>query len=213
MGECDMRRWIYIPIIGVGIGELLIFRDMILGGMGIHLISLLAIILIIIFDNLSLEVKNILQSLILIPLLRIISLSIPRLFTGIYPQYLLMCIIILFPIYSVIKNQYISFRKLETNSEMSHIYIFIAILIWSIMMMVGQYVNIVSNMRIVSPDNIYVREEFVSIFLAISLSILLLTLDTKYWNKYVSSTFGMYNNSLLLTFVTIVAHKIIVMTL
>lgn len=210
MGRYNMRRFIYIPVIGVAIGEFLMSYDMILEGMGMHIVSTLVIILMIAFGNLSQEVKNILQILILLPLSRIVILSVPRLFTDIYLQYLLICVIMTMPIYSVVKSQYISFEKLETNFERSHIYILIFILIWVAIITVEQYVNIVPNMlNTFSQENISVREEFVSIFLTISLSILLMTLDTKYWNKYVSNTFGMCNNSLLLTFVAIVANKII----
>jgi hypothetical protein len=204
-----MRKLLYIPVIGVAIGEFLILYDRILEGMGMHIISLLAIILIITFDNLPYDIKNILQSLMLLPLLRIINLSIPRLFADAYWQYVLICIVAVIPICSVIKNQYTSFGKLETSVEMSHVYILIVIFMWSIIIMIGQYVNIVSNVTF-SPESVYVREEFISVFLIISFSILLLTFETKYWNKYISNIFGMCNTSLLLTFVTIVTHKVMV---
>lgn len=204
-----MRKLIYIPIIGIIIGEFLILYEMIFYGMGIHVINLLLIIcLIIIFDNLSSEIKNILQSMILLPLLRIVIISIPQLFTDVYIQYLLVLSIILMSVYSVIKNQQISFKKLETNIERFYAYIFTAILLWIGIVMVEQYVNIISNVQTFSQEDIYEGEKFVSIFLLISFSISLLILNTKYWNKYVSNTFSVCNSSLLLVFIIIVVHKI-----
>jgi hypothetical protein len=191
------------------IGEFLILYDNILAGVGIHLISLLLTIIFIIFGNLSSEVKNILQSLMLLPLLRIVNLSVPRLFNDVYLQYLLICGIILIPIYSIIKNQQIFSKKLETNYERFYHYTFITILVWIIIVMFEQYENIISNIQTNSPENIYAGAQFVSIFLTISLSIVLMTLDTKYWNKYVSNTFGMYVKSLLLTFMVIVIYNIV----
>ena len=69
MGEYYMKKEIYLPICGMMLGEIFIFNDNILVGLGLHVINILAIILIITFDNLSLDTKNILQSLMIFPLL------------------------------------------------------------------------------------------------------------------------------------------------
>lgn len=204
-----MRKWICVPIVGIAIGEFLILYDKILAGVGIHIISILAIILIVIFGNLSSEAKNILQSLMLIPLLRFVSISIPQLFNDINIQYLLIFSIMTIPIYSIIKNQQILVKKLVTNFERFYVFIFVAVLMWVGIVMAELYTNTVSNIQTFSPEEIAAGAGFVSIFLAISLSILLLTLDTKYWNKYVSNTFGMCVNSILLTFVVIVIYKVV----
>lgn len=204
-----MREWICVPVIGIAIGEFLILYNNILAGVGIHVISILAIVLVVIFGNLTSEVKNILQSLMLIPLLRFVSISIPQLFNYIDIQYLLICSIMSIPIYSIIKNQQILTKKLETNFERFYVFIFVAVLMWVGIVMTELYTNTVSNIQTFSPEDISAGAGLVSIFLAISLSILLLTLDTKYWNKYVSNTFGICNNSLLLTFVVIVIYKVV----
>ena len=58
----------------------------------------MAVILIIIFGNLSLETKNILQSLTLVPFLRIISLSILNMTNNVYLEYILLYGILITPI-------------------------------------------------------------------------------------------------------------------
>lgn len=218
MGEYnDMKKWTYLPIIGIVIGELLILSNNILAGIGLHIINLLAIILIIIFGNLSLNVKNVLQSLTLLPLLRIISLSIPQ-FDGNFDgnvRYLIMYGIMLVPIYMIMKNQYILHKEYGTNLSIllysspsfKRVYIYMptVILLMFIMIMIGQYVGVIPNIQTIQPE---VIGEFVSIFLIIILSISLLVSDTKYWNEYISRGISIYSSPLLLIFVTIVINKI-----
>lgn len=219
MGEYDnMKNWIYIPIIGIAIGELLILYDKILAGVGIHIISLLAIILIIIFGNLSLKTKNILQSMILLPLLRIISLSIPQLFENIYVQHMTIYGIVLIPIYLTMRYQHILYKEsgaslsilLYSSPSFKRVYIYEPTIILTIILigMVGQYIGIVPNIQTISSDITGAIGKLVSIFLIIILSISLLVSDTKYWNKYMSNTVNIYSIPLLLTFVTVVIHKI-----
>lgn len=210
MGECDMKKWIYAPVAGIAIGELLMLYDKILSGLGLHIINLLAMILIIIFGNLSPETKNILQSLILLPLLRIINISTPPLFTDIYLQYLLTYGIMLVPIYSIAKSQQMSFKKLETNFGRFYVYIFTITLIWVVAMMIEQYMNIVSNMQTIELEYVSIYEDLMTFFLIVLLLISLLISDTKYWNKYSSNTLRICNNSLLLTFVTMVIYRTMV---
>jgi hypothetical protein len=214
----NMKKLIYIPIMSIAIGELLIFYDRILAGAGIHIISLLVIILIIIFGNLSPRTENILQSLILLPLLRIISLSIPQLSEKIYIQYLIIYGIVLIPIYLILKNQHVLHNDSGTGSSIllyispsfKRVYVYAPTIVLTIIIigMIGQYMSIIPDIQTISPDVTNVIGEFVSIFLIIILSISLLVSDTKYWNKYVSNSINIYSIPLLLTFVTIVIHKI-----
>lgn len=221
MGEYeDMKKWIYEPIIGIAIGEFLIFYDRILAGVGIHIINLLAIILIIIFGNLSQKTRNILQSLILLPLLRITSLSIPQLSENIYVQHLIIYGIMLVPIYLIMKNQHILCNESGTSSSIllyispsfKRIYIYVPTIILTIVMigMIGQYIGIIPDIQTIPSEVTYVIGEFVSIFLIAILSISLLVSDTKYWDKYISNIVNIYSVPLLLTFVTIVIHKIMI---
>jgi hypothetical protein len=221
MGEYDLKKWIYIPIIGIIIGELLIIYDKIFAGIGIHIINLLAIILIIIFSNLSLKTKNILQSLILLPLLRIINLSIPQLSENIYLERLIIYGIMLAPIYLIMKNQPILHKESETNLSISlysspsfeRVYINEHNVMLKViaMLMIGLYIVIIPNMQTISSEVTYLIGEFLYMFLIIILLISLLVSDTKYWNEYISKSINIYSSSLLLTFVTIVIHEIIIM--
>ena len=113
MGKYNMKKEIYIPIFGLIAGELIMFYGNILYGLGIHIINLLGIIFIIIFSNLSTKEKNILQSLSLLIILRMINLSMP--FTTTILKYLLIYGIMLIPLYLVVKYQQISFKELGIN--------------------------------------------------------------------------------------------------
>lgn len=127
MGRCDMRKEISIPILGIMAGELIMFSGQILTGLGIHIVNFLAIILIIIFGKLPLKEKNVLQSLTLLILLRMINLSMPQFFTSTLTQYPLIYGIMFLPIYMVIKNQQISSNDIGINFRKLYIYIPIAI--------------------------------------------------------------------------------------
>lgn len=209
MGRYYLKKEIYIPTIGIVIGEFLMFNDNIYQGIGIHMINILVIILVIIFGNLSLEIKNVLQSLMLLPILRIIDLSMPQLFTN-YLQYLLMYGIIIIPIFLIIKNQWISYKEVG-DPYGSPNFDSVAILVVIMIIVIGQHINIIPNVVTTSSEVKYIIGEFMSISLIIILSISFLLSDSKYWNKYVSNTIGVYANPLLLAFVAIVIHRIVIM--
>ena len=147
MGECDMKnemkKWTYVPILGIVAGELLIFNGNVLPGLGIHIINLLFITLLIIFGNLSLDIKNVLQGLILVALLRVVSLSMPQFFTMVLLQYPLIYGMMFIPVYNTVKNQQISLKELGINFHRMYIYFPIAVLI-GIMVATVEY-------RILSP--------------------------------------------------------------
>lgn len=115
-------------MIGLVAGELIMFYGNILAGLGIHIINLLVIVFIIIFSNLSLKEKNVLQSLTLLIILRMINLSMPPFFSGLL-QYPLIYGIMFVPIYLTIKNQNISNKELGINFSRLYIYIPIAVII------------------------------------------------------------------------------------
>lgn len=209
-----MKKLTYAPIVCIAIGEFLIFYNKTLAGIGIHITSILAIILMLIFCNLSLRTKNILQGLTLLPLLRIISLSIPQLSKNFYIQHAIIYGIMLIPIYLIMKNQYILHKESGTSTSIllysspsfKRVYIYVPVISTIIMMgIIIQYIGIISDRRIISPDII---GEFVSIFLIVILSISFLASATKYWNEYISNSINIYSSPLLLTFVTILIHKI-----
>lgn len=131
-----MRKEISIPILGIIAGEFIMFYDQILAGLEIHIINFLVIILIIIFGNLSLKEKNILQSLTLLILLRMINLSTPQFFTNILVQYPLIYGIMFIPIYMMIKKQQISHIDIGINFRKIYMYIPVAIGIGVVMSIV-----------------------------------------------------------------------------
>lgn len=135
-----MKKEIYfilgVAISGIIIGELLIFSKQTFVGLGIHIINLLAIIFIIIFSSMKLEEKNVLQSLTLVILLRIINLSVPQLFTVELLQYSLIYGVIFISIYLTIKNQNISSKDLGVNFQKLYIYIPVAVIIGSVVAMI-----------------------------------------------------------------------------
>jgi len=203
MGGFNMKKAIYFPIIAMAIGEILILYDKVLVGLGIHVANLFGIIIIITFANLKLETKNILQTLILFPLLRTINITTPQLFTNIHLQQILMSGIMLIPMYYIVKSQQISFKKLEKDFDRIYIYIFAIILTWTIGIIVRQYMSIY-NVQTFAPAVVSDGGIFTGIFLMVSFPLSLIISDTKYYDKHVSSTFGMCNNSLLMVFVAIV---------
>lgn len=213
MGEySDMKKLTYLPIIGVATGESLIFSDKILAGVGIHIMSILAIVLIIIFGNLSLKPKNILQSLTLLPLLRIVSLSIPQM----YMQHMIIYGIVLIPIYLIMKYQHIIQKESGTSLSIllyrspsfRRVYIYEPTVILTIIMIgiIGYYMGIIPSLQTIPPE----IGEFASIFLVTILSISFLISDTKYWNEYVSNSINICSSPLLLAFITMVIHKVMI---
>lgn len=150
MGEFDMKKWAYVPIIGLIIGELLIFNGNIFHGLGMHIINLLVITLLIVFSDLNLDIKNMLQGLTLVTLLRVVNLSMPQFFTDTLQQYPLIYGVMFIPIYSTIKNQQISLEELGINFNKFYMYLPMAVII-------GTVVAIIEY-RIISPvaliDNI-----------------------------------------------------------
>lgn len=122
-----MKKEISIPILGIITGEFIMFYGQILTGLGMHIINFLAIILIIIFSKLSLKEENVLQSLTLLILLRMINLSTPQFFTTSLVQYPLIYGVMFLPIYITIKNQQISYNDIGINFRKLYIYIPIAI--------------------------------------------------------------------------------------
>lgn len=130
MGECDLKRQLYLPIIGIIDAELIMFYNQTIIGLGLHIVNFLAIIFIIIFSrSLKEKEKNILYSLTLVILLRMVNISTPQFFTNTLQQYPLIYGIMFIPIYSIIKNQQISSEELGINFKKLYIYLPIAILI------------------------------------------------------------------------------------
>lgn len=320
--KIKIGKEIYIPILGIVIGELLILYNKIFYGLGVHIINLLVIISIIIFYDISDGLKNILQSMTLIILLRIINLSVPPFFTTDILQYSIIYGIMFIPIYSIIKNQQISNKELGMHLDRFYIYLPMSILIGFIIA-VSEYnildpiplienidipniilitiimfvfvgtieeiifrpilqtrieksfgskngillsggifgimhssygisneiifatifgivlgyifymtrdvlfaisihgiANVISfgilpNLNMItthSSDIIAIGGGFMTLLLIVILIISILMVNTKYWNKYISNTLDTCSNCLLLTFITIVIFRVIMIT-
>ncbi len=125
--EICTHKEIYISIFGIMIGEFIMFYADMLSGLGIHIVNFLIIILMIIFGKLSLEEKNVLQSLTLLILLRMINISAPQFFTGMLMQYPIIYGVMFLPIYMIIKNQQIHSNDIGINFGKLYIYVPIAI--------------------------------------------------------------------------------------
>jgi len=120
---------IYLPILGIAAGELMVFFGHIYAGLAVHIITLQAVILALIFSDLSSDTKKALQSLILLPLMRIINLTMPQFFTITLLGYPLIYGVMYIPVYFIIKNQQIPLKVIGINSRYIYIYVPSAIFI------------------------------------------------------------------------------------
>ncbi|MFZ3169271.1 MAG: CPBP family intramembrane glutamic endopeptidase [Candidatus Methanoperedens sp.] len=124
-----MKREIYLPALGIVSGELMMFFGQVNIGLPIHIINLQLISLALIFSNFQSDIKKVLQSMILLILMRIISLVMPQFFTFTFFWYVLINSIIFIPIYIILKNQDISLSEIGINFKRLHIYLPIALVI------------------------------------------------------------------------------------
>jgi membrane protease YdiL (CAAX protease family) len=124
-----MKREIYLPALGIVSGELMMFFGQVNIGLPIHIINLQLISFALIFSNFQSDIKKVLQSMILLILMRIISLIMPQFFTVTLLWYVLINGVMFIPIYIIIKNQDISLSELGINFKHLNIYIPIALII------------------------------------------------------------------------------------
>lgn len=127
-----MRKELYLPILGIAASELMVYYGRVYTGLGIHIVNLQIITLLLIFGSLSPQAKNILQSLLLLLLLRIVSLAMPQIFSSALLWYLLVYGVMFLPVYIIIKNQQITPKDLGVNFSRLHIYLPSALLIGAI---------------------------------------------------------------------------------
>lgn len=130
MGERGkMNKKIYLPIFGIAAGELMMYYSQAEIGLVIHMTNLLIMVLLLIFSNISAQVKNVFQSMLLLLLLRIVSVAMPPLSSTALLWFPLVYGVMFIPIYLVIKNQQISSEELGVNFSRLHIYLPAALLI------------------------------------------------------------------------------------
>lgn len=133
--KSKVQKEIYLPILGIIIGELLMFMGQIYPGLAVHIINLQAISIAIIFGKYSDDTKKVLQSLLLLSMMRIINLSMPQFFAFALLRYPLVYGIMFIPIYYVIKNQNITLTGIGIDFRRWHIYLPAALLIGTAMAM------------------------------------------------------------------------------
>jgi len=124
-----IKKDIYIPVLGIAAGELMMLFGHVYLSLAVHIINLQGITLLLIFSNSPSPTKNILQSLVLLLLMRIINLAMPQFFTTTLMWYPLVYGVMFLPIYSIIQNQQISSREIGIDFKNLHIYLPAAILI------------------------------------------------------------------------------------
>ncbi len=129
MGECyQMKKVIYLPILGIVAGESLMFSGHEYIGLAIHIINLQAITLFLIFSSYPSDIKNVFQSLFLLLQIRIITLAMPLFFTITLLWYPLVYGVMFISIYFIIRNQQISSKEIGLNYENLNKYLIIALL-------------------------------------------------------------------------------------
>lgn len=122
----------YFPVLGIVLGELMMFSGHVYAGLAVHVIILQAITLTLIFSNRKAS-ENVLQSLILLLLLRIINLAMPQFFTATLLWYPMVYGVMFLPVYSIIIHQHITSEELGINFNRLHIYLPAAILIGTLL--------------------------------------------------------------------------------
>lgn len=118
-----MKKEIYLSILGLVAGELMMFYGHSYIGTAIHIINIEAMTFTLMFRNTPLRNKNVLESLMLLLLLRIINLAMPQFFTLTLLSYPLIYGVMLFPVYSIIRMQAISVEELGVNSKLLSYYL------------------------------------------------------------------------------------------
>lgn len=129
----NQKKELYLPILGIVAGEIIMFSGQVIIGLLIYIINLLAIILFLIFSNtdtFSVN-KKVLQSLVLVLLIRIINLAAPQFFTGDLLMYPMIYGIMFIPIYIIIKNQHISLKEIGIDFKHQSFFFPAALLIGS----------------------------------------------------------------------------------
>ena len=124
-----------LPILGIIIGELLMFMGQVYPGLAIHIINIQVISIAIIIGKFSDEIKKVFQSMLLLLIMRIINLSMPQFFSFTLLWYPLVYGIMFNPIYYVIKNQKISLTKIGIDFKRLYIYLPAALIIGTAMAM------------------------------------------------------------------------------
>ena len=147
-----MKKEIYLPILGIAAGEIMMLSGHVYMGLVLHVINLQAITLALIFSDLSIEKKNLIQTLLLLLQMRILNLAMPQFFTTKLLWYPLVYGVMFISIYYVTKQQNITSKDIGIDFNRWYLYIPLALLIAAAMAMLEfkilDPVPLITNLRI-----------------------------------------------------------------
>ncbi len=147
-----MKKEIYLPILGIAVGEIMMLSGHVYMGLVLHVINLQAITLALIFSDLSIEKKNLIQTLLLLLQMRILNLAMPQFFTTKLLWYPLVYGVMFISIYYVTKQQNITSKEIGIDFNRWYLYIPLALLIAAAMAMLEfkilDPVPLITNLRI-----------------------------------------------------------------
>lgn len=134
MGECyAMKKEIYLAMLGIVVGELIMFSGHVLVGLAVYIVTLQAITLALVLGDFSYDRKNLLQSLLLLLQLRIINLAMPQFFTVTLLWYPLVYGVMFISIYYVAIHQRITSKDIGIDFGRMHLYLPLALIIGAAM--------------------------------------------------------------------------------
>ena len=147
-----MKNEIYLPMLGIAAGEIMMLSGHVYIGLALHVINLQAITLALIFSDLSIENKNLIQILLLLLQMRILNLAMPQFFTTKLLWYPLVYGVMFISIYYVTKQQNITSKDIGINFNRWYLYIPLALLIAAAMAMLEfkilDPVALITNLKI-----------------------------------------------------------------
>jgi len=131
-----MKKGIYLAVLGLAAGELMMFLGHTFMGLAVHIINLQAITLALVLGDDPGEGKSVLQSLLLLLLMRIINLAMPQFFTVSLLWYPLVYGVMFIPIYYVTTHQNIDSNDIGFNFRYLYIYLPLALIIGAAMALI-----------------------------------------------------------------------------
>ncbi len=118
-----MKKIIYLAALGIAAGELNIFLGQVYPALALYIINLQIITLALAFGSYPMDIKNVLQSLLLLLMVRIVNIAMPQFFTATLMWYPLVYGVMFLPIFLIIKNQQIKLKELGIDFRQLHIYL------------------------------------------------------------------------------------------
>jgi len=147
-----MKNEIYLTILGIAAGEIMMLSGHVYMGLVLHVINLQAITLALIFSDLSIEKKNLIQTMLLLIQMRILNLAMPQFFTTKLLWYPLVYGVMFISIYYVTKQQNITSKDIGIDFNRWYLYIPLALLIAAAMAMLEfkilDPVALIANLKI-----------------------------------------------------------------